>query len=61
MTGHQHSIGPEPCPVCAAVQAVVAERYSGPVRPPRDQATPAEIAARLALLAELPHDEDDPA
>lgn len=69
----QHNTGPGRCPVCDAaltqiietnrnVQAILAERYGGPVKPARWAAsTPDEIAARLRLLADLPHDPEEPA
>jgi hypothetical protein len=49
----------------AIVDALLAERYSGPVPPPRGMLlTPAEhlrVTERLRELADLPHDENEPA
>jgi hypothetical protein len=60
MTEHSHVIDGD-CPVCQEVMALLAERYSQPVRSPQAYHDPAgSIAKRLAELADLPH-EDDPA
>jgi hypothetical protein len=62
MSEHRHVIEGD-CPVCSELMVLLAERYGVPVRSPIQHAamTPWEVAQRLALLADLPHDEGEPA